>query len=154
MSDYANYDILLRHKGDHPHETDITENNCSAILEYANYGNLVGTVDSKVDPIHLSSIQEASWTLSGTDTPIKYHQLYDFSSGILQEFELSNKLDVVVRDKETTEGSGAKVNYIQLSALAKKIGDVKNDTEVIITQKSIERTTGTPPGAQQAVPMN
>lgn len=154
LSDYAHYDILLRHKADHPHQTDITKNNCSAILEYANYGNLIGTVDSKIDPIHLSSIQEATWTYPGTNNNIRYHQLYDFDDGLLQEFEVSDSIDVVVRDYETTGGIGAKVNYIQLSSLAKKLGDVENDTEVIINQKSIERTTHRPPGQQQQVPLN
>ena len=154
LSDFANYDILLKHKGDHPHQTDITKDNCTAILKYANFGNLIGTVDSKIEPIHLSSIQEATWTVPETNNDIRYHQLYDFDDGLLQEFELSDDIDVVVRDYETTGGIGAKVNYIQLRDLAKKLGDVENDTEVIVNQKSIERTTHRPPGAQQPVPLN
>lgn len=42
---------------------------------------------------------------------------------MLDEYELSDGLDVVVRDYFTTGGNGARTNYISLSGLAEKIAD-------------------------------
>lgn len=73
VSELSSYDILLKHKFEHPHPTQLTQDNCKAILEYANLGSLIGTVDSKIDALHLSSIQEEIWTDPDTEIDTKYH---------------------------------------------------------------------------------
>lgn len=40
---------------------------------------------------------------------------------MLDDYELSDGLDVVVRDYFTTGGNGARTNYISLSGLASKL---------------------------------
>lgn len=86
VSALANYDILLKHKFDHPRTTPVTRDNCKAVLEYASLGSLVGTVDSKISALHLSSVQEGTWTDPDTGKDIKYHELFNFDQRELSDF--------------------------------------------------------------------
>ena len=114
----SNYDVLVKHKADHPlaGSLDTLSDGCSATLEYISLLDLVGvrSVDSELPELHLSSIQDVSLS----DTPC--HELFGFDKAGVQDFQLSDRqyYDVVVRDyKPEHVERGAIVNYIPLSDL-------------------------------------
>lgn len=77
------FDILLRHKDDHPEGTSSSpaENNAMAVLEYLPLSAILPTettVDSLIPPLQLSSIQEMEYEDEETGETKTYHQLFNF----------------------------------------------------------------------------
>lgn len=124
----SSFDILLRHKAPHP---DVN-GQAWARLEYfslAGLGDLFGTVDSAVEPLELSSIQDKTYTDDETGEETKYHQLFNFDQGALTDFKISDDCDIVLRDYTRTRvPAGAAVNYVKLSTLLSSISETKVDT--------------------------
>lgn len=61
--------MLVKHKT--PNEK--VAGNCKADLQYLALSTLLGTVDSEISSLHLSSIQDETWTDPDTGEDIDYH---------------------------------------------------------------------------------
>lgn len=129
MTGLSAFDLLLRHKDEHPNPTGAAANNAMARLEYISLSAITdllgGTVDSKLSSLQLSSIAELTDIDPDTHEETKYHQLYGFDAAGMGTFALSdqNEFELVVREWHTTGGNGARVNYINLSAFVDAVTD-------------------------------
>lgn len=104
------------------------DDNGNAWIDYINMDDLSDTVDSKIEDLYLSSIQELTYT-DQDGNKIPYHQLYGFDGANIQlDFNNLDKFDLVVRDS-LTPGNGAQVSYIPISSVLSAT-DVFTDTQM------------------------
>ena len=99
----------------------------NAWVDYINLDGISSQVDSNLEDLYLSSIQEKMYETE--DGSVPYHQLFGFEGGNIElDFNNLDKFDLVVRDK-LTPGNGAQVSYIPISAVLSG-ADTFTDTQI------------------------
>lgn len=99
----------------------------NAWVDYINLDGISSQVDSNLEDLYLSSIQERMYETE--DGSVPYHQLFGFEGGNIElDFNNLDKFDLVVRDR-LTPGNGAQVSYIPISAVLSG-ADTFTDTQI------------------------
>lgn len=103
--------------------------NCKADLQYLALSTLLGTVDSEISSLGLSSVWTRTWTDPDTKEDTKYHELFNFDQRELSDFKISDDCDIVLRDYTRSRvPKGAAINYVKLSDFLSSISAVNVDT--------------------------
>lgn len=103
----------------------------NAWVDYINLDGISSQVDSNLEDLYLSSIQEKMYETE--DGSVPYHQLFGFEGENIElDFNNLDKFDLVVRDK-LTPGNGAQVSYIPISAV---LSGTNTFTDTQISQMS------------------
>lgn len=135
--DLSSYDVLVRHKEHHPdwQRNPVTENQCSAVLEYMSLKELVNsgvTVDSEENSI--SSIQHYE-----NDGSL---QIYNFDKNETKEYSdisASANYDIMLRHNiQGNEGVPREVAYTPLSVMIAKVAP-RGDCDAGVGYYSIQK---------------
>ena len=98
-------------------------------MQYLALSALLGTVDSELSSLGLSSIQTGTWTDPDTGEVIDYHELFNFDQRELTDFKISDDCDIVLRDYTRSRvPAGAAINYVKLSDFLSAILSTDVDT--------------------------